>query len=69
MLACWNVVSEENGELWVPVTTETVFVVEKRGPVLEAGLEADGSVARVRLTTTMRGATVRIRVNMAVVNE
>ena len=65
-----NVDSEESGESWWPVTTETGFVVERRGTVLEAELEVDGNVASVRLTTRMRGVVVRIRVaNMAVVKE
>lgn len=65
-----NVDSEEDGESWWPVTTETGFVVERRGPVLEAELEADGNVASVRLTTKMRGVVAKTRVaNMAVVKE
>ena len=68
--AWWIVDPEESGESWWPVTTETVFVVERRGPVLETDVEAGGSVARVRLRTTMRrGTAVRIRANMAVVNK
>ena len=61
--------SEENGESWWPVTTETGFVVARRGPAFDAELEVDGNVASVRLATRVRGAVVRIRVvNMVVVN-
>ena len=67
--ARWIVDSGDCGESWWPVTTETVFVVERRGRVLVTEVEADGSVASVRLTTAMRGMAVGMRVNMAVVNE
>lgn len=71
MLECdpWcNEDSEENGESWWPVMTETGFVVARRVPAFEAEL-VDGNVASVRLTTRMRGAVVKIRVvNMVVVN-
>ena len=56
------------------MTTKAAFTVETRGPPFVADVEAGGSVASVRLTTAMREAAVRIRVDMAscggrVVNE
>src|SRR5258708_40225290 len=68
--AWWSFEPEESDESWSwwPVTTENVFVfvVERRGPVLETAVEAGGSVASVRLTMRVRGMILRIWVSMAV---